>query len=91
MKRYEDYKKLDNKSEYLTKEEMASIRWTKYKIVVPTEEDREEIMEALEHFHDVGYDSDFITANGTVVYLGEQTDKIDRFQRGVIKTVGDLV
>jgi hypothetical protein len=37
------------------------------------------------------HDSDFITANGTVVYLGEQTDKIDRFQRGVIKTVGDLV
>ena len=63
MKRYEDYKKLDNKSEYLTKEEMDSIRWTKYKIVVPTEEDREEIMEALEHFHDEGYDSDFITAN----------------------------
>ena len=63
MKRYNDYKKPGNKTLYLTREEMESIEWVKYKIVVPTEEDKQEIMDALEHFHDEGYDSDNIAAN----------------------------
>ena len=36
MKRYEDY--LD-----------GEWPWTKYKIIVPTEEDRQELMEAFKH------------------------------------------
>ncbi len=63
MRKYDDYKKPDNKTLYLTREEMESIEWVKYKIVVPTEEDKQELMGALEHFHDEGYDSDIIAAN----------------------------
>lgn len=44
MKRYEDYEE-DNRP------------WTKYKIVVPTEQDRKELMEAFEYFH-YGSDTD---------------------------------
>ncbi len=51
MKRYEDFKSLENDTPYLTKEELASVKWAKYVIVVPTEEDREELMEAFEHIH----------------------------------------
>ena len=63
MRKYNDYRKPDNKTLYLTDEEMESIEWVKYKIVVPTEADKQEIMDALEHFHDEGYDSDIIAVN----------------------------
>ncbi len=36
MKRYEDFKNESNETEYLTKEEMEKVKWTKYKIIVPT-------------------------------------------------------
>jgi len=39
MKRYDDFKK-DKESEYLTNEEISSIPFTKFKIIVPTEEDK---------------------------------------------------
>lgn len=39
MKKYDDFKK-DKDALYLTKEEMAAVKWTKYVIVVPTEEGR---------------------------------------------------
>lgn len=63
MRRYNDYKKPGNKTPYLTDEEMKTIEWTKYKIIVPTEEDREEILGAFEYFHDEGFDSEIIAVN----------------------------
>lgn len=62
MKRYEDYKS-DKRRRDLTDDDFKKIRWTEYKIVVPTEEDRQELMEVFKHFHDEGFDSEFITAN----------------------------
>lgn len=62
LKRYSDFKE-DPKREDLTQREIDKIKWTKFKIVVPTEEDKNEIMEALKHFHDNQFDSDYITAN----------------------------
>lgn len=62
MNKYSDYQKDKNKIE-LTNDEMKLVEWTRYKIVVPTENDKQEIMEAFNHFHDEGYNSDFITCN----------------------------
>ena len=43
MKRYEDFKNESNETDYLTKEEMEKVKWTKYKIIVPTIEDKLEL------------------------------------------------
>lgn len=37
------------------------VKWTKYKIVVPTKEDAQEVMDALEHIHDSDIDTGFVT------------------------------
>lgn len=50
MKRYEDY-------------EDKSYPWTKYKIIVPTEEDRDELLEAFEHLHYSDVDTENIAVN----------------------------
>ena len=63
MKRYEDFKSEGNKTDYLTKEEMKNVKWTKYKIVVPTLEDKEELEKAFEHIHYSDIDTDNIAVN----------------------------
>jgi hypothetical protein len=63
MKRYEDFKSPENETPYLTKEELANVKWTKYVIVVPTEEDREELMDAFEHIHYSDIDTDNVVVN----------------------------
>lgn len=62
MRKYSDYQKDENK-EGLTDDEMKLVEWTKFKIVVPTGKDKLELMRAFKHFHDEGYDSDFIVCN----------------------------
>lgn len=51
MKRYEDY------------QDIKDVKWTKYKIVVPTEEDKSELEEAFEHFHYSDIDTDNVAVN----------------------------
>jgi hypothetical protein len=51
MKKYEDYKKIED------------IPWTKYVIIVPTEEDKKELEEAFEHIHYSDIDTDNIAVN----------------------------
>lgn len=72
MKKYQDYKaekpsnvkKTKRKADVvLTQDELSKIRWTRFKIIVETEEDRQEIMEAFCHFHYADIDTDFITVN----------------------------
>lgn len=63
MKRYDDFKSEDNKTDYLTKEELKNVRWTKYKILVPTLEDKEELEKAFEHIHYSDIDTDNIAVN----------------------------
>jgi len=65
MKKYEDFKK-DKKERDLTDEEIKSIDWTRYKIVVPTKNDKVELMSAFEHIHYSDIDTDFITVNQLV-------------------------
>jgi len=52
MKKYSDYSKTNN--DELTSDEISSIVWTKFKIIVPTEQDKQEIVDAFRHFHDEG-------------------------------------
>ncbi len=63
MKRYEDFKSESNKTDYLTAEEMKNVKWTKYKIVVPTLEDKLELEKAFEHIHYSDIDTDNIAVN----------------------------
>jgi len=65
MKKYSDYQKDKNKDE-LTDDEWKLVEWTKYKIIVPTIRDKQEIMESFKYFHDEGYDPDFISCNQLV-------------------------
>jgi L-lysine 2,3-aminomutase len=54
MKRYEDYKSIDD------------VVWTKFRIIVPTEEDKKELQEAFEHLHDADIDADNVPVNELV-------------------------
>jgi len=62
MNRYNDYKK-DGSGDDLSYDEFDSIVWAKYKIIVPTEEDRQELMQAFEHFHDSDIDTEYVAVN----------------------------
>ena len=62
MKKYSDFSSSGSREE-LSSDEIANINWTKYKIIVPTEEDKQEIMSAMQTFHDEGYDPELITCN----------------------------
>ncbi len=42
---------------------MKTVKWTNFTIVVPTEEDRQELMEAFEHIHYADIDTDIIAVN----------------------------
>ena len=41
----------------------STVPYSKYVIIVPTEEDRQELMEAFEHIHYSDIDTDFIAVN----------------------------
>lgn len=74
MKTYGDYQK-DKTALYPTDEEMKLIEWTKYKIVVPTEADKQELMDAFEHFHYSDIDTEYITVNQLAhEYLTEERE-----------------
>lgn len=62
MKRYNDYKTHPERV-ILTKDELEKVEWTKYIIIVPTEEDRKELMEAFEHIHYSDIDTENIAVN----------------------------
>jgi len=60
MKKYSDYPENEKP-------------WTKYKIVVPTEEDRQELMKGFEHFHYSDVDTENIVVNQLIhEYLDEE-------------------
>jgi len=47
--------------------------WTKYKIIVPTEEDRQELMKGFEHIHYSDVDTENIVVNQLIhEYLDEE-------------------
>ncbi len=62
MKRYTDYQE-DKNAIGPTQEELKKIDWTRYKIIVPTKKDKEDLMSAFKHFHDSEIDTEFIPVN----------------------------
>lgn len=61
MKKYEDYK------------DLKEVEWTRYKIVVPTEEDRQELMKAFKYLHYSDIDTDYVAVNQLIhEYLTEE-------------------
>jgi hypothetical protein len=42
---------------------ISEIKWTQYKIIVPTQEDKEELEKAFEHFHYSDIDTNYVTVN----------------------------
>lgn len=42
---------------------ISDIKWTNYKIIVPTQEDKEELEEAFEHIHYSDIDTNYVTVN----------------------------
>ena len=69
MKKYTDY----NKDVF--KIDFKKVDFTKYKIIVPTEKDRDELLEAFEYFHDSDFDTDYITVNQLAhEYLTEERE-----------------
>lgn len=51
------------------------INWTKYKIIVPTRRDRDELIEAFQHIHNSDVDTDYVVVNQLVhEYLVEYSD-----------------
>ena len=62
MRNYNDYKE-DKKRDELTKEELAKVEWVKYKIIVPSQEEKEELMDAFKHIHYADIDTDYVGVN----------------------------
>ena len=61
MKRYQDYKSIDD------------VVWTKFRIIVPTEEDKKELQEAFKHLHEANIDTDNVPVNELVhQYLNDE-------------------
>ena len=54
---------MENLKRYADFESISQVDWTKYVIVVPTEKDREQLMEAFEHIHYSDIDTDFVAVN----------------------------
>ena len=85
MKRYNDFKNEDNKTDYLTEEEMKKVKWIKYKIIVPTLEDKLELEKAFEHIHYSDIDTDNIVVNQLAhEYLTEEVT-------GDPKTINNII
>lgn len=84
MKKYDDYKE-DKSRDDLTNEELSEVKWTRYKIIVPTEKDKKELEEAFEHFHYSDIDSDFIAVNQLIhEYLTPERTGDDNTKNNII-------
>jgi len=67
MKKYSDYN-----------DDIKKVEWTKYVIIVPTEEDRSELMEAFREIHDCGPDAECVAVNQLIhEYLSEDDNVIN--------------
>jgi hypothetical protein len=71
MRRYEDYIDASKNSD------VSNVKWLKYKIIVPDEEEKAEFLEVCKHLHDSDIDTDFVGVNQLVhEYVNEDTVNI---------------
>jgi len=89
MKRYQDYSK-NPKADDLTEKELKKVRWTRFKIIVPTQTDKKELLEAFEHIHDSGPDNpidlNFITVN-QLAHAYHKEDKVIKVDKELFDTL----
>ena len=65
--------------------ESEETNWTKYKIVVPTEEDKLELEKAFEHLHYTDCDTDYVAVNQLIhEYLTPERTGDDRTKNNII-------
>ena len=85
MKKYDDYKS-DKNSEDLSKEDLKKVEFTKYVIIVPTIEDKNELIEAFEHIHYSDIDTDYIAVNQLAhEYSDENNIIVDEISYNLLK------
>ena len=77
MRKYSDYQE-DKSKNGLTEDEFKKVKWTHYKIVVPTKEDKDELIKAFKYIHDCfDIDKDNIIINQlSHEYYEEDTNNI---------------
>ncbi len=61
MNKYSDYIKSDKNNK--PEDFLSLIPWVKYKIIVPTQKDKSELIQAFKHFHDSEIDTEYIVVN----------------------------
>jgi hypothetical protein len=59
MRKYSDYGDPMN----LTEEQIKKVDWLKFKIIVPTEEEKKELMEVIESIHYSDINTDIVGVN----------------------------
>ena len=61
------------------------IRWTKYKIVVPTDQDKKDLEEAFEHLHYTDCDTNNVPVNQLIhEYLTSEITGDDKTKNNII-------
>ena len=64
---------------------IEDIRWTKYKIVVPTEQDKKDLEEAFEHLHYTDCDTNNVPVNQLIhEYLTPERTGDERTKNNII-------
>ena len=70
---------------YENEDSVDGVTFTKYKIVVPSERDREELMEAFEHLHYTDCDTDYVAVNQLIhEYLTPERSGDPRTKNNII-------
>lgn len=64
---------------------IGEIQWTQYKIVVPTQEDKNELEEAFEHLHYTNCDTNLVTVNQLIhEYLTPERSGVPMAKNNII-------
>ena len=75
----------DNSDRELSQAELANLRWTKYKIVVPTEQDKKDLEEAFEHLHYTDCNTNNVPVNQLIhEYLTEEVTGDPKTKNNII-------
>jgi len=65
--------------------DIKDINWTKYKIIVPTEKDKDSLEDAFHHIHNADVDSNYVPVNQLIhEYLTPEMTGDDRTKNNII-------
>ena len=76
MKKYFHYQ-ADKTQDDISDEDLKKVKWTEFKIIVPTQADKDELMKAFQHIHYSDVDTDYVVVNQLAhLYLDESAEKM---------------